>query len=96
VHASAPIGCSPRGLGGEVTPSRSLGSPLWTLSTCCLYKQLDYNLGARAASEPLHRARERSRSTLTFDDMPLTLPFCKEEEGESVMLPSVGNEHGVS
>jgi hypothetical protein len=56
----------------------------------------DHSLDARASLEPLHRARERSGTALTFDDTPLTSPFHKEEVGESIMLPSVGNEHDVS
>jgi hypothetical protein len=46
----------------------------------------------RASAQGKRTIRDR----LDFYDTPLTLPFRKEEEGESVMLPSVGNEHDVS
>ena len=61
-----------------------------------MYKRLGRSLCARAAPEPMRGARGRSGTFLAFDNTPLTPPFCKEEEGESVMLPSVGNEHDIS
>jgi hypothetical protein len=50
---------------------------------------------ARAAPEPLHGARGRSRTVSTFLYAPSS-PFRKEEGGGSAMLPSEGAEHGVS
>jgi hypothetical protein len=49
---------------------------------------------ARAAPEPLHGARGRSRTDSTF----IIHPFVtfRKEEGGSAMLPSEGAEHGVS
>jgi hypothetical protein len=50
---------------------------------------------ARAAPEPPHRARGRSRTDSTF----LHTPLCRlsaRRRGESAMLPSEGAEHGVS
>jgi hypothetical protein len=49
---------------------------------------------ARAAPEPPHRARGRSRTDSAF----IIRPFVafRKEEGESAMLPSEGAEHGVS
>jgi hypothetical protein len=49
---------------------------------------------ARAAPEPLHRARGWSRTDSAFIIRPSS-PF-RKEEGESAMLPSEGAEHGVS
>jgi hypothetical protein len=49
---------------------------------------------ARAAPEPLHGARGRSRTVST--SYAPSSPFRKEEGGESAMLPSEGAEHGVS
>jgi hypothetical protein len=61
--------CSPQGLRGVVKvfmfSSMGFVGPL---------NQLDRGLGARVAPEPLHRARERSRTILSFDDTPLMLP----------------------
>jgi hypothetical protein len=48
----------------------------------------------RAAPEPPHRVRGRSRTDSTFSYAPSS-PF-RKEEGESAMLPSEGAEHGVS
>jgi hypothetical protein len=59
-------------------------------------KERDRSLGARVAPEPMHRMREQSGTVLTFDDTPLSSPFRKEEEGESIMLPSRGTGHDVS
>jgi hypothetical protein len=50
---------------------------------------------ARAAPEPLHGARGRSRTDSTFTYAPAS-PFRKEEGGGSAMLPLEGAEHGVS
>jgi hypothetical protein len=50
---------------------------------------------ARAAPEPLHRARGRSSIDLVF----IIRPFVAFPQGggrESAMLPSEGAEHGVS
>jgi hypothetical protein len=49
----------------------------------------------RAAPEPLHRARGQSRTDSTF----IIRPFVAFPQGgrvESAMLPSEGDEHGVS
>jgi hypothetical protein len=50
---------------------------------------------ARAAPEPLHRARGRSRTNPTFIIRPF-VAFSQGGGGESAMLPSEGAEHGVS
>jgi hypothetical protein len=50
---------------------------------------------ARAALEPLHRARGRSRTDSAFIIRPF-VTFPQGGEGESAMLPSEGAEHGVS
>jgi hypothetical protein len=50
---------------------------------------------ARAAPEPLHRARGRSRTDLAFIIRPF-VAFLQGGGGESAMLPSEGAEHGVS
>jgi hypothetical protein len=49
---------------------------------------------ARAAPEPLHRVRGRSRADSAF----IIRPFIAFPQGggESAMLPSEGAEHGVS
>jgi hypothetical protein len=49
---------------------------------------------ARAAPEPLHRARGRSRADSTFLHTPQRRLSARR--GESAMLPSEGAEHGVS
>jgi hypothetical protein len=50
---------------------------------------------ARAAPEPLHGARGRSRTVSTFIIRPF-VAFPQGGRGESSMLPSKGAEHGVS
>ena len=50
---------------------------------------------ARAAPEPLHRARGRSGTDSAFLHMPLHR-LSARRRGESAMLPSVSAEHGVS
>jgi hypothetical protein len=50
---------------------------------------------ARAAPEPPHRARGRSRINLAFIIRPF-VAFPQGGGGESAMLPSEGAEHGVS
>jgi hypothetical protein len=50
---------------------------------------------ARAAPEPLHGARGRSRTVSTFIIRPF-VAFSQGGRGESAMLPSEGAEHGVS
>jgi hypothetical protein len=50
---------------------------------------------ARAAPEPLHGARGRSRTVSTFIIRPF-VAFPQGGRGESAMLPSEGAEHGVS
>jgi hypothetical protein len=50
---------------------------------------------ARAAPEPLHRARGRSRTDSAFIIHPF-VAFPQGGGGESAMLPSEGTEHGVS
>jgi hypothetical protein len=50
---------------------------------------------ARAAPEPLHGARGRSRTDSTFIIRPF-VTFPQGGRGESAMLPSEGTEHGVS
>jgi hypothetical protein len=50
---------------------------------------------ARAAPEPLHRARGRSRTVSTFIIRPF-IAFLQGRRGGSAMLPSEGAEHGVS
>jgi hypothetical protein len=50
---------------------------------------------ARAAPEPLHRARGRSKTDSAFIIRPF-VAFPQGEGGESTMLPSEGAEHGVS
>jgi hypothetical protein len=50
---------------------------------------------ARAASEPPHRARGRSRTDSAFIICPLRR-LSARRRGESAMLPSEGAEHGVS
>jgi hypothetical protein len=47
---------------------------------------------ARAAPEPLHRSRGRSRTDSAF----IIRPFVAFPPGGSAMLPSEGTEHGVS
>jgi hypothetical protein len=49
----------------------------------------------RAAPEPLHGARGRSRTISTFIIRPF-VAFRQGGRGESAMLPSEGAEHGVS
>jgi hypothetical protein len=39
---------------------------------------------------------QRSETALTFDDNASYVAFPQGARGESVMLPSVGNEHDVS
>ena len=52
---------------------------------------------ARAAPEPLHRARERSGTDSTFLHTPLRrLSARRRGGGERAMLPLEGAEHGVS
>ena len=50
---------------------------------------------ARAAPEPLHRARGRSGTDSAFLHTPLRR-LSARRRGESAMLPSEGAEHGVS
>jgi hypothetical protein len=50
---------------------------------------------ARAALEPLHRARGRSRTDSAFIIRPF-VAFPQGGWGESAMLPLEGAEHGVS
>jgi hypothetical protein len=50
---------------------------------------------ARAAPEPLHGARVRSRTDSTFIIRPF-VAFPQGGRGGSAMLPSEGAEHGVS
>jgi hypothetical protein len=50
---------------------------------------------AKAALEPLHGARGRSRTVSTFIIRPF-IAFPQGGRGESAMLPSEGAEHGVS
>jgi hypothetical protein len=50
---------------------------------------------ARAAPEPLHGARGRSRTVLTFIIRPF-VAFPQGGRGGSAMLPLEGAEHGVS
>jgi hypothetical protein len=50
---------------------------------------------ARAAPEPLHRARGQSGTDSTFLHTPLRR-LSARRRGESAMLPSEGAEHGVS
>jgi hypothetical protein len=50
---------------------------------------------ARAAPEPLHRARGRSGTDSAFLLTPLR-HLSARSRGESAMLPSMGAEHGVS
>jgi hypothetical protein len=50
---------------------------------------------ARAAPEPPHRARGRSRIDSTFIIRPF-VAFPQGGGGESAILPSEGAEHGVS
>jgi hypothetical protein len=50
---------------------------------------------ARAAPEPLHRARGRSRTDSAFIIRPF-VAFPQGGGGKSAMLPSEGVEHGVS
>jgi hypothetical protein len=50
---------------------------------------------ARAAPEPLHGARGRSRTVSTFI-IRLFVAFPQGGRGESAMLPLEGSEHGVS
>jgi hypothetical protein len=50
---------------------------------------------ARAAPEPLHGARGRSRTDLTFMIRPF-VAFPQGGRGGSAMLPLEGAEHGVS
>jgi hypothetical protein len=50
---------------------------------------------ARAAPEPLHGARGRSRTVSTFI-IRLFVAFSQGGRGGSAMLPSEGAEHGVS
>jgi hypothetical protein len=50
---------------------------------------------ARAAPEPLHRARGRSRTNSAFIIRPF-VAFPQGGGGESTMLPSEGAEYGVS
>jgi hypothetical protein len=50
---------------------------------------------ARAAPEPLHGARGRSRTDSTFIICPV-VAFLQGGRGESAMLPSKGAKHGVS
>jgi hypothetical protein len=50
---------------------------------------------ARAAPEPLHRARGRSGTDSTFYIRPC-VAFLQGGGGESAMLPSMDAEHGVS
>jgi hypothetical protein len=50
---------------------------------------------ARAAPEPLHEARGRSRTVSTLIIRPF-VAFPQGGRGESAMLPSEGAEHGVS
>jgi hypothetical protein len=50
---------------------------------------------ARAAPEPLHGARGRSRTVSIFIIRPF-VAFPQGGRGESAMLPSEGAEHGVS
>jgi hypothetical protein len=50
---------------------------------------------ARAAPEPLHRARGWSRTDSAFFIRPF-VAFPQGGGGESAMLPSEGAEHGVS
>jgi hypothetical protein len=49
----------------------------------------------RAAPEPLHRARGRSRADSAFIIRPF-VAFPQGGGGKSAMLPSEGAEHGVS
>jgi hypothetical protein len=64
---------------------------------CRRGRQFGRSLGARAASEPLHGARGRSRTVSTF----IVRPFVAFSQGGRggggrTMLPSEGTEHGVS
>jgi hypothetical protein len=51
---------------------------------------------ARAAPEPLHAARGRSRTVSTFIIRPFVAFPQGGRGGESAMLPSEGAKHGVS
>jgi hypothetical protein len=51
---------------------------------------------ARAAPEPLHRARGRSRTDSAFIIRPFVAFPQGGGGGESAMLPSEGAKHGVS
>ena len=115
VRASAPAGCSPRGLGGVVTLLRGLNTVAGlVVPSCELAVARVHGRGpssragmltlstiwpepvfARAAPEPLHRARGRSRTVSTFIIRPF-VAFPQGGRGESTMLPSEGAEHGVS
>ena len=119
VRASAPAGCSPRGLGGVVSLPRGLNalrnaSAGLVVPSCELAVARVHGRGpssragmltlstiwpepvfARAAPEPLHRARGRSGTDSTFLHTPLRR-LSTRRRGESAMLPSEGAEHGVS
>ena len=119
VRASAPAGCSPRGLGGVVTLLRGLNtlrnaSAGLVVPSCELAVARVHGRGpssragmltlstvwpepvfARAAPEPLHRARGRSGTYSTFYIRPY-VAFPQGGGGECAMLPSMGTEHGVS
>jgi hypothetical protein len=119
VRASAPTGCSPRGLGGVVRLLRGLNAfrdasaglvvPSCELAVARVHSRVPSSRTgmlmlstvwpepgfARAAPEPPHRARGRSRTDLTFLHMPLRR-LSARRRGESAMLPSEGAEHGVS
>ena len=58
-----------------------------------MYKQLGRSL---VQEQPPSLSTRMIRDHLDFDNTPLTPPFRKEEEGESAMLPSMGNEHDIS
>ena len=119
VRASAPAGCSPRGLGGVVTLLRGLNtlcnaSAGLVVPSCELAVDRVHGRGpssragmltqstvwpepvfARAAPEPLHRARGRSGTDSAFYIRPC-IAFPQGGGGGSAMLPSEGAEHGVS
>ena len=115
VRASAPAGCSPRGLGGVVTLLRGLNTLAGLVVPSCelavarvhgrgpssragmltLSTVWPEPVSARAAPEPLHRARGRSRTDSTFLHTPLR-HLSARRRGESAMFPLEGAEHGVS